>query len=93
MADIRLSDFLTLIVTDLVASIEQTAERAEAARMRVSDVDLDIPALVSLETDTPETADGAQVMVRLPSTRDALPGRVGRVRILFEAHGPGEESP
>ncbi len=93
MPDIKLGDLLTLIVTELVESIEQTAERAQAARVHVSDIDLDIPALVRLDADTSDSGDGAQLMVALPSTRDAPAERVGRVRIMFEANRPSEESP
>ena len=92
MPDIRLGELLTLIVNELVESIEQTAARAQAAHMHVSDIDLDIPALVRLDADTGDTGDGTQLMVALPSTRDAPPGRVGRVRIMFEARRPSEES-
>jgi hypothetical protein len=88
----RLGDLVTLIVNELVDSIQQTAERAEAARMHVSDIDLDIPALVRLQVDTSDSGDDTQIMVTLPSTRDAPPGRVGRVRIFFEANQPSEEA-
>ena len=96
MADIKFGDLVTMIIHQLADSIEQTVERAEEARLHVSDVDLEIPALVRLEADETAAAAPPQLMVNLPTTRETPPpGRVGRVRITFEALPPlpPEESP
>jgi hypothetical protein len=86
MADITLSDLLTLILTDLATTIEQTAERSELVKMHVNDVDLEIPAhLRLLSESSTSTEKSARLMVSLPSLRETpSAGRLGRIRISIE---------
>jgi aspartate/methionine/tyrosine aminotransferase len=86
MADITLSDLLTMIVIELSTTIEQTAERSELVKMQVSDIDLEIPAHLRLQADSATNSENSpRLMVGLPSLRETAPtGRIGRIRISIE---------
>ena len=92
MADIALGDLIALIYRDLAETVQQTADQAEALRLHVADVDLDIPAHLRLPAeaeapaggDAPEGETPARLLVTLPSTRETPPaGRLGRIHLTF----------
>jgi hypothetical protein len=87
MADIPFSDLLTLILTELSQTVEQTADRAELTQLHLNDIDLELPAHLQLQTKTSESS--SRLIVTLPSTRETPPtGRLGRIRINIAAQPP-----
>ncbi|MEB3180848.1 MAG: hypothetical protein VKL59_17730 [Nostocaceae cyanobacterium] len=87
MSDITLGDLLTLIVQEMSQTFEQTTTTSEAVKLHVSDVDLEIPAYVTLQPKVqPESETPPRLIVGLPSTREnPSVGRLGRLRISIEA--------
>lgn len=85
MADITLGDLLTLICTEMSQTLQQTKNNSELLKLQVNDVDLEIPAHLSLQP-AQQANDSARLMVGLPSTRETPPAlRLGRIRISIEA--------
>lgn len=84
MANITLSDLLSLVFTDLATTVERTAEESPL-KLQVTDVDLDIPAYLRLQEAGPDPEqEPARFILTLPSTRDSPPiGGLGRVAITI----------
>jgi len=84
MADITLSDLLTLIFSDLANTIERTSDEA-ALKLQVTDLDLDIPAYLRLqEAGLDPQQEPTRFILTLPSTRESPPtGSVGRISLTI----------
>jgi hypothetical protein len=88
MGDVTLADFLTMLCDELAATAAGTARvtmqgnGAEAVRMELGEVDVDVPAHIRV-SEPP--GDEARLLVSLPSLREpAGAGRLGRVRLRVE---------
>jgi hypothetical protein len=94
MADITLGNLITLLFTELAESIEQAGDRADLLKLQLSDIDLDIPAYVRLQTDQSDSTDEQRLIVTMPSTRETPRiGRLGRIRISIEPQQRAPEEP
>jgi len=82
MPDITLGEMLTLLFSDLAASVEQT-DSAAGMRLQVTSLDLDLPAHVRVaEARTPD--EDPRLVVALPSTRETpFTGRLGRIALTI----------
>ena len=94
MLNLTFGNLLTLVLTELSATLVQTTDKTHAARMRVRNVELEIPALLNLTNEpnqiTAEADAGgkvqSQLIVTMPSPREVFPlGRVGRIRMTIES--------
>ncbi|NEO94725.1 MAG: hypothetical protein F6K56_32860 [Moorea sp. SIO3G5] len=90
MADITLGDLITLIFRELTDTLEETSDRgsdrgAEPLKLQVSDVDVEIPAHLRLQTDPQSLPEkSTRVIVTMPSARETRPvGSNGRIRITI----------
>jgi hypothetical protein len=87
MSSIHFGNLLQLMLTELADTVQKSETQATAARVRLDDIELDIPA--HLQLLEAEAATPAQLIVGMPSPREVLPaGRVGRIRVTFEAQRP-----
>jgi hypothetical protein len=84
MANITLSDLLSLVFTDLATTVERTAEESPL-RLQVTDVNLDIPAYLRLQEAGPDPeTEPARFILTMPSTRDTpAVGGLGRVTVTI----------
>ena len=92
MPNMTFGDLLSLVLTELSATLNQTDDKAQMARVHVQDVELEIPAMLNLiseptdATATPSTGHTSQLIVAMPAPRETFPmGRVGRIRMKIEA--------
>lgn len=94
MANITLSDLLTMLFTDLSSTVERTADQA-ALKLQVTDVDLDIPAYLRLQEAGPDPEqEPARFVLTLPSTRDSpAVGGLGRVSITIGVQALASPTP
>ncbi|NEO41299.1 MAG: hypothetical protein F6J90_35230 [Moorea sp. SIOASIH] len=86
MADITLGDLITLIFREITDTLEETSDRgAEPLKLQVSDVDIEIPAHLRLQTDPQSLPEkSTRVIVTMPSARETGPvGSNGRIRITI----------
>ena len=100
MADIPLGEMLTSLLTDLSTHSELVAPEA-ALRLRITEVDLAIPAYLRLQEagEDPEL-EPARVVLTMPSTRESpRVGSLGRIAITIDvqvhetAPAPPSEQP
>ncbi|NJM41337.1 MAG: hypothetical protein HC853_11525 [Anaerolineae bacterium] len=94
MSSIHFGNLLQLMLTELADTVQKSEAQAAAARVRLDDIELDIPAhLQLLEAEATTPSKPAQLIVGMPSPREVLPaGRVGRIRVTFEAQRPETSS-
>lgn len=79
MTELTLATLIESIMTSLLDTVDATADRAQATGLQVSDVRLEIPALVRVEA---AAQPAERVRVALPELRrPAKSGAVGRVEI------------
>ncbi|NEP29888.1 hypothetical protein [Moorena sp. SIO3I6] len=86
MAEITLGDLITLIFREITDTLEQTSDRAaEPLKLQVTDVDVEIPAHLRLQTDPQSLPEKSRrVIVTMPSARETEPvGSNGRIRITI----------
>ena len=100
MAEISLSNFLALVFSELSDTLAQTQQRSEIVSLTVQNLELDIPAHLRLESAPPSVSPSVaaarptQLMISLPSTREALaPGKLGRLRLIIEPLLESREKP
>src|SRR5262245_10709131 len=101
MATLALGDLLALILTELDNAFAQTVSpadlfrqqmgatllepQAELLNLHVSELDLDLPAHLQVQTEPHAPTGAARLMVTLPSTLEQPPaGRMGRLRLTIE---------
>jgi len=90
MADITLGDLITLIFREITDTLEETSDRgsdraAEPLKLQVTDVDVEIPANLRLQTDPQSLPEKSRrVIVKMPSARETKPvSSNGRIRITI----------
>jgi hypothetical protein len=89
MAELTFATLLESIMTGLLDTVDATAERAAKTGLHVSDVRLEIPALVRVEAAEPPAE---RVRVALPELRrPPKQGTVGRVVVQI-SKAEGRES-
>jgi hypothetical protein len=95
MNDITFGELLTVVIDDLSATLQHVTDRTQDIGLRVSDIDLDLPAHLRLRVGPERDAVSTRLMVGLPSLRETPPnGRLGRVRLTLETpRRPRSEEP
>ncbi|MDC0710751.1 hypothetical protein POL68_19905 [Stigmatella sp. ncwal1] len=90
MANITLSDLLSLLFTDLAATAER-AEEGSGLKIQVTDLDLNIPAYLRLqEAGADPEQNPPRFLLTLPSTRDSIPtGGLGRIALTIGVQSVG----
>lgn len=95
MPNVPFGAFVQTVLLDLADTLAQTSVKAAEARLRVNDIELDIPAQLHLQdAQTDAAGQPSQLIVAMPSLRETFPaGRVGRIRMTLEAKAlaPAEE--
>jgi hypothetical protein len=98
---ITLGNLISLIIQELSSTFEQTVNPGdlyeryvneanlpipeELLNLKVSDIELDFPAHISLRSDSCAASKTTQLILTLPSPLETLPvGRLGRFRITIK---------
>jgi hypothetical protein len=99
VTELSLGGFVATVCRELADAVERSAgpgtAPGQAERMRVVDVDLDVPARIRLSA----AAGAERLLVALPSAREQPhAGRIGRLRLTIAHTGgdtppPGSEEP